>query len=205
MQSKLLKCGYEPGVSLIVGDRKDNAVEVDGIILHTAYCLSENVSLIEDGKIEDTTETVYICGHGNKVERKIGGRKMPEIADLLIKAGYKGKQQVYLIACSANEKYKGKTMVNLLEEELNKKLHRVVSDATGTTVTLMNNSGLTESWLLNFDIGEKQILQEYQDKFTKDRYIYRIKKPSELLANFKSCRDAITKYKEQLIRGELGK
>ncbi len=205
MQSKLLKSGFEPGISLIVGEKNNGAVEVDGIILHSAYCLSNQVSLIETGKIEDSTETIYICGHGNLIKRTIGGRKMSEIVDLLIKAGYKGKQQVYLVACSANEKYKGKTMVNLLEEEFNNLWPRVVSDSAGAIVTLKNSNGSTENWLLDCDRLELKFLQDYQNKFIKNKYVYRIRKTSELTAYFSRCREVITKYKEKLIQGEIGK
>jgi hypothetical protein len=202
MQVELLKRGYAPGQSVIVGEKKGDFVEVDGVILHTAFCLSNQVSLIETASIEPRSERLYLCGHGNLTERTIGGRKMPELAELLLQAGYRGKQQVYLVACSADEKWNGITMVSILEEELNKRLHRVESDATGTTVTLKNQNGETESWLIQCSTAEKHSLQQMQDQFLRGSYTFQVKSNAQLPGLFQRCKDAMTAYKQRLIQGK---
>lgn len=205
MRSRLLHSGYMSGISLIVGERKGGGVEVDGVILHTAYCLSDTVFLIEDGKIGDGTATIYLCGHGDLARRSIGGRSMREIADLLIAAGYRGRQPVYLAACSANEPYRGKTMVGLLEEELGRRLPRVGSDVTGPSVTLKNGRGTTETWLLDCDWLELSGLREFQNRFLADGYVFRVKNSSQLPLDYKRCREPIAAYKQDLILGKIGR
>lgn len=130
---------------------------------------------------------------------------MREIADLLIAAGYHGKQRIYLAACSSNEKYRGKTMMQLLEKELSLRLPRVVSDVTGPSVTLQNNRGFTETWLLDCARLELDYLQNLQERFLKDKYVFRVKNSSQLPADYHNCREAIGQYKKDLIMGKIGK
>ncbi|MBP1737308.1 MAG: hypothetical protein H6Q60_1189 [Oscillospiraceae bacterium] len=205
MRAELLRSGYAPGQSIIIGEQHGKGVRVDGIILHTAFCLSGKVSLLEDAKVEDGFDVIYLCGHGNLRERTIGGRSLAEIADLLIKAGYQGRQAINLIACSAKEEYHHHTMVGLLEDELNHRLHRVTSEAVGTIVTLKNDKGAAENWLLDCDKAEMEFLQRYQDRLINGGYRYRIRKSSELAALYQGCGAAMARYKEKLIRGEITK
>lgn len=205
MRSKLLHSGYVPGISLIVGEKSAGVAEVDGIILHTAFCFSDTVFLIEDCKIDDGVSMVYLCGHGNLAERTIGGRSMKEIATLLVAAGYRGKQQIYLAACSAKEKYRGKTMVKLLEEELYRCLPRVVSDVTGPSVTLKSHRGSTETWLLDCNWLELDYLRNLQEQFIQEKYVFRVKSSAQLSDYYQGCRDSIRKYKENLILGKIEK
>jgi len=204
MQSKLLQSWYEPGISLIAGTKKGYAVEVDGVIIHTAYCFSHQVSLLETAKIVDTIPAIYLCGHGNLAEQTIGGRKMAEIAYLLIKAGYRGKQPIHLISCWATKRYAGTTMAELLEEELRKRIPRVLSDAPGLTVIRKNGEGSAENWLLSCEEAELEFLVEYQAQFVKNRYTYLIQHSDQLTACFQNSSAAVTQYKEKLLRGEIG-
>ena len=93
------------GKALIVGkENKDMSVDTDGIVMHTAYSLSDKPELLANATITDSDKIIYICGHGSAEKHTIGKQRLRDIAEQLIKAGYKGKQHIYITSCEADKR-----------------------------------------------------------------------------------------------------
>lgn len=91
---------------IVVNKKGDNKYMVDGIVLHTATVVAEDetkISILDELEIGEEDKIIYICGHGNKKEKTIGGIGIREIARKVIEAGYKGEQTIVITSCEVIE------------------------------------------------------------------------------------------------------
>lgn len=148
---------------IIFNKARGNKLKVSRIVLHTAFTLSDTPALLENVTIEQDDKLICICGHGNAKKGTIGGRKIEEIAEYLLNAGYNG-QQIYITSCGSNKSING---TKSIAEELNAMLSfgifrkqnkdiqensesvkLVYSDADGNTITIKNNSDEPEIYIV---------------------------------------------------------
>ena len=170
---------FPNGKAIIVGKQIGGSrVQIDGIVLHTAFTLSERVSLIEKCKIDYSDKVIYICGHGNATKGTIGGRSIEEIAKMLRDGGYTN-QLVYLTSCDADKmgyrpfnEQMGNTQYSI-RSYLNKLLSEgiqdvVFSDSDGSTITIKNSTdepeiyvikGITEKWAYVYQLIHFQAIK----------------------------------------------
>ncbi|OAA83563.1 hypothetical protein [Clostridium ljungdahlii] len=84
MQFRKINKKFRRGLAIIVGEMEGNDMKTDGIVMHTAFCLSDNPQLICNATITNQDKIIYICGHGNAEKRTIGKLSMNYIASELI-------------------------------------------------------------------------------------------------------------------------
>lgn len=126
-----------------------------------------------------------------------------------MKSGYCGEQRIYLLSCSASAIYKSKTMVDLLQIELSKQLPfvnsiEVMSDASGETVFIVNESNEMETWVLKVTISELWSLRKYQSRFLSENAMkYQVTDTSQLLNMYLFAKEKVRAYKRDLIGGVL--
>lgn len=170
--------------SIIVGGKMSN------IVLSTAKILSDEQVNIEELEISDTDDLLYLCGHSNKSAKTIGKRTMKEIADLLVKVGYKGLQPIYVTSCDSVDMlrlldYHLQLLLNesgelTLESIDNKEPIYVKGNADGSTVTLKEDNenvlyvlkaeGKVENFISSLTLLKQNIFHEksdYVDKYKR--------------------------------------
>lgn len=99
---------YQRGLVIIVGNKPD------GILIHAANALGEEIQFLDMSHITIYDELIYLIGHGDLKKRTIDGIQMKEIAEKLCKNGYNGRQKLYVMACDTKTMYHGTTMYDLL-------------------------------------------------------------------------------------------
>ncbi|MBF4695076.1 hypothetical protein [Fusibacter ferrireducens] len=168
--------------AIIVGDMMSK------ILLSSAKILADEQVSIDTLTIEDTDDVLYLCGHGNKDNKTIGKRSMKEIAELLVNAGYKGFQPIYVTSCDSYG------MLRLLDFHLqvllqdagemtldnidNTNLEYVSGNADGSTVTLkegdenvlyvLKAEGIVDKTIINLSMLKQSIFHEKSEHV--DRY-----------------------------------
>lgn len=99
--SKLIKRGDK---AIVITKQKGDKEVASSLILHTAHLVADNIETIDNLNITQSDRILYICGHGNLEKQTIGGRKISNIAKLLVANGYDGTQDIYITSCDSNTK-----------------------------------------------------------------------------------------------------
>nr|WP_294490092.1 hypothetical protein [uncultured Anaerosporobacter sp.] len=222
------------GKAVIVVARKgDKEYMTDGIVINTANVVAEDVtkiSILDELEIGEEDKIIYICGHGNKKEKTIGGIGIREIARKVIEAGYIGEQLIVITSCEVIEEINNerrewrlgkrgevkdsKCMLDMFKEEIEKEFPRlkgrgyVRAYGDGSTVTVRGNGDTEkiEVWVIKEDGWTDRVVNKHLGVYQK-QVLRRLGKCSvEINVNRlnKDIEDReIEVYKRGLILGKL--
>lgn len=124
------------------------------VVIHTAYCLSDNPQFIDYKDLNlgnvGSDKIIYINGHGSK--NKIAKRSIKNIAKILVEAGYRGEQNIYITSCSSKNKIAPglkKNLISLLiklDSSDKKYSFKVESFTEDGSITLINEDNKVEQY-----------------------------------------------------------
>ncbi|WP_304819373.1 hypothetical protein [uncultured Clostridium sp.] len=150
MSAKMIFNNAKKGLAIIVGNK------VDGIIVHEAKLLGEEIQFLDTAYIGSVNQIIYLVGHGSFKERSIDKVHVKDIAEKLVKAGYSGNQILYLVVCDSTKWYHATTIHSLLCCYLRKygvNTTRVLSNFDGKVVVIENNQNV-EIWNLKGNVAK---------------------------------------------------
>ena len=146
------------GLAIIVGSTTDCISAHVAMLLGSKRVFSDNLGKTTNSNNntkKNTTEDedsndevgdinsygiIYLMGHGSSEKHTINTKTMKYIADELCNAGYNGKPTIYITSCEAADESYGKSICELLQEELdNRDIQcKVKSDFDGLSIIIDN-------------------------------------------------------------------
>lgn len=181
---------------ILVGEKRAGGrVEVDMVNLSICKMLNNGrMELLDHADIQEDS-VFYLVTHGEPYRQTLDGRKVSEVAKLLVKAGYTKDKKIVLTACNMEQKVMShsNTLEQLLIHELKKALKEANLDSS-LSAKKIETFGAGKTILLNVTGENPQMFVVspiHRDKIAKAL------KFQKQLTIFKSLTAKLTDEKDQ--------
>lgn len=192
----------KPDLGIIIATKgRDGELHTDTIVNCDAEFLSSRSSLVlqtSDLSRIGADRTLYLCGHGNKKKRTISDLTMKQLAALLAKQKYRGKQTIKLASCNSLRKKKGQDLADELRHEL--QILGITADCTAmakdTSFFWRENDDCRYS-SVHFNSGSNKIFHKFQNLLFKDVCVRKRKQ------DFSKNRELVNQWNQAVASGSL--
>lgn len=163
----------KPDLGIIIATRgRDGEFYTDTVVNCDAEFLSSRSSIVlqtSDLSRIGIGRTLYLCGHGNKKKRTISDLTMKQLAALLAKQKYRGKQTIKLASCNSLRKKRGQDLADELRHEL--EILGITADCTAmandTSFYWREKDDCCYS-SVHFNSGSSKIFHKFQNLLFKE-------------------------------------